>query len=59
MIRNYKVSVKYENMFTEDCGKMIRFLPCIDIWWNDSFCLDLSWLIFSLEIWIDKKDGKI
>jgi hypothetical protein len=45
-------ALKIENLFTKDFGKMIRFLPCVDIWkQTDIFCLGFSWLFFSIEFW--------
>jgi hypothetical protein len=50
-----KFEIKYENLLVgEFAGKMIRFLPCIDIWWDRTFVIGVSWLNISVEFWFNK-----
>ncbi len=44
-------AVKIENLLKGDYGKMIRFLPCVDIWWDENISIGISWLSFSIEFW--------
>ena len=47
-------AIRFDNLLNDECGKMIRFLPCIDISWSefdDNICIGISWLVLSVEFW--------
>lgn len=57
LFKRKNFAVKTESLLTEDAGKMIRLLPCIDVWWNDAVCISFSWLFGSVSFWFgDAKD---
>jgi hypothetical protein len=49
--RKQTLALQIENTIVGN-GKMIRFLPCIDIFWSENICIGISWLFLSIDIWI-------
>ena len=32
-------------------GLMVRFIPCIDVWFDDGVVIGLSWFAWGIEFW--------
>lgn len=44
-------AVRCDNMMKGECGKMVRILPCVDFWWDETLCIGISWIFVSFEFW--------